>query len=176
MYVCMYVVVTLLHQLGPCIILIFIYIYIYISYFFIIFNGVESCKQWVSLVIKRFFPRQCWWWYGFVEDYIDHGESRYWRRRCSDRAEKGGRQEIVRFGSERGQGAVQITVMICSLSHMTSSVEFKVRDEGRLTWLTRRNSEETTIRSAQAPGLKIQSFIQLFPLFESNHHMSMARY
>jgi hypothetical protein len=37
-----------------------------------------------------------------VEEYIDHGDIRDWRRRCSDRAERGGRQEIVRFGSEGG--------------------------------------------------------------------------
>lgn len=33
-------------------------------------------------------------------EYIDHGESRDWWLRCSDRAERGVRQEIVIFGSE----------------------------------------------------------------------------
>jgi hypothetical protein len=35
-------------------------------------------------------------------EYIDHGESRDWWRRCSDRAERGVRQDIVLFGSDRG--------------------------------------------------------------------------
>ena len=37
-----------------------------------------------------------------MEECIDHGESRDWWHRCSDRAERGGRQETVRFGSVRG--------------------------------------------------------------------------
>jgi hypothetical protein len=32
-----------------------------------------------------------------VQKYIEHGESRDWRRRSSDRDERGGRQEIVIF-------------------------------------------------------------------------------
>jgi hypothetical protein len=38
-----------------------------------------------------------------LEEYIDHGENRDWRRRCSDRDEGRDRQEsITFFGSERG--------------------------------------------------------------------------
>jgi hypothetical protein len=37
-----------------------------------------------------------------VEECSDHGESRDWWRRCSDSAERGGRQETVIFGSDRG--------------------------------------------------------------------------
>ena len=37
-----------------------------------------------------------------MEECRDHGESTDWGRRCSDRAERGGRQETVIFGSEVG--------------------------------------------------------------------------
>ena len=41
----------------------------------------------------------------YLEDYLDHGDSRDWRRRCSGRSDRGGRQEIVRFGGHiLGQG------------------------------------------------------------------------
>jgi hypothetical protein len=37
-----------------------------------------------------------------VQECIDYGDSRDWRRRCSDTAERGGRQETVTFGSDHG--------------------------------------------------------------------------
>ena len=40
-------------------------------------------------------PSNVAWYYSSVEEYSDHGESRDWWRRCSDRAERGGRQETV---------------------------------------------------------------------------------
>ena len=33
-----------------------------------------------------------------MKECIDHGSNRDWRQRCSGRADRGGRQEIVRYG------------------------------------------------------------------------------
>ena len=41
-------------------------------------------------------------WCSSVEECIDYDDNRDWRRRCSDRAERGGSQETVIFGSEHG--------------------------------------------------------------------------
>jgi hypothetical protein len=45
-----------------------------------------------------------------VEECSDHGESRDWWRRCSDSTERGGRQETVIFGSDRGLFTVKVEI------------------------------------------------------------------
>ena len=50
----------------------------------------------------KFFSRSCFRWccYSSVEECIDHGESRDSWCFCSDRAERGGRQETVRQSNQ----------------------------------------------------------------------------
>ncbi len=61
-------------------------------------------------VVLFTFSCSRWWYYSFVEECSDHGESTDWWRHWSDRTERGGRQENVIFGGRRASMSLDVGV------------------------------------------------------------------